>query len=136
MDLGSGGGAVWSPRCEDVNGGGNGAKVLVLSVSEEDLRDLIRSAVRDVLGEQARAATSSPLLARHELARLLSVSTATVARMTAEGMPHSYVGSSPRYLLDQVQTWFQERGRKGTKAAPSKRGSAVPGVRLLSRGKP
>jgi hypothetical protein len=73
------------------------------------------------------------LLDRRELARLLVVAPVTVTRLTADGLPCTYVGDSPRYSLDEVRAWLDARGRKGTKAAPPKR-ETVAGVRLLSRG--
>lgn len=75
---------------------------------------------------------STPALVdRRELARLLDVSTATVTRLTAEGMTCLHVGDSPRYDVDAVRAWLAERGRQGTKAkAPT---GPIAGVRLLSR---
>jgi excisionase family DNA binding protein len=108
--------------------------VVVLNLSADELRALVRDAVREILNERAPAKNASPLVGRHELARLLGVSAATVSRMTAEGMPHVFAGASPRYSADEVRAWLSERGRKGTKAPLRKTTEAsVGGVRLLSR---
>jgi len=107
--------------------------VLVVSCSLDELRVMLReelTAARTALASGVVAV--APLLDRRELARTLSVSAATVTRMTAEGMPHVFAGASPRYALDEVRAWLAERGRRGTQAAPSKR-ETIPGVRLLSR---
>jgi hypothetical protein len=107
--------------------------VLVLALSTDELRSLVRDVVREALSEQEPCAPASPLVSRHELARLLGVSAATVTRMTAEGMPHVFAGASPRYSADDVRSWLAERGRKGTSASLRKTAAPVAGVRLLSR---
>lgn len=89
--------------------------------------------MREVLAEQAPSGVTSPLVDRHELARQLGVSPATISRMNAEGLPHLFAGASPRYALDEVRAWLAERGRRGTKAPAAKR-EVIAGVRLLSRG--
>jgi hypothetical protein len=76
--------------------------------------------------------TSTALLDKRTLAHALTVSAATVSRMTADGMPHVFVGASPRYSLDEVRAWLAERGRQGTTAKPSK--ASIAGVRLLGKG--
>jgi hypothetical protein len=106
--------------------------VLVITISPGDLRDLVRDALRVALAENAPSPSMTVLVDRRELARLLGVSTATVTRLTVEGMPCTHVGDSPRHDVEAVRTWLVERGRRGTKAAPSK-GETVSGVRLLSR---
>lgn len=108
--------------------------VLVLALSADELRSLVREVVREALSEQAPRTPASPLVSRHELARLLGVSAATVTRMTAEGMPHVFAGASPRYAADEVRAWLAERGRKGTSAPLRKTAPSLGGVRLLSRG--
>jgi hypothetical protein len=116
-----------------VTAAGRQPSVVVVTLSADELHALVRAAVRDALMEQAPAAPAAPLVGRHELARLLGVSAATVTRMTADGMPHVFAGASPRYAPDDVRAWLAERGRKATKAAPARSGAPVPGVRLLSR---
>jgi excisionase family DNA binding protein len=108
--------------------------VLVLNLSAEQLRALIREVVREVLNEKPAPSSALPLVSRHELARLLGVSAATVTRMTAEGMPHVFAGASPRYAAEEVHAWLAQRGRRGTKAAPPSPSAPLTGVRLLSRG--
>lgn len=107
--------------------------VVVVTLSPDELHALVRAAVREALAEQSPAAPAAPLVGRHELARLLGVSAATVTRMTGDGMPHVFAGASPRYAPDDVRAWLAERGRKATKAAPARSGVPIPGVRLLSR---
>ena len=103
--------------------------VLVLTITPDELRALIRDELR---ADREPAPSSAPLVDRRELGRTLAVSTATVTRLTSEGMPHVFVGDSPRYSIDDVRAWLEVRGRQGTKAKPSS--GPIPGVRLLSRG--
>jgi hypothetical protein len=106
--------------------------VLVVALTPDELRALIRDELRAVHAEREPAPSAAPLLDRRELGRTLAVSTATVTRLTSEGMPHVFVGDSPRYSIDEVRAWLEARGRQGTKAKPSS--GPIPGVRLLSRG--
>jgi hypothetical protein len=106
--------------------------VLVVPLSLDELGVLVRNAVDAALAARAPAPSTVPLVDRREIAHALAVSAATVTRMTAEGMPHVFVGASPRYALDEVRAWLGERGRHGTKAKPSS--GPIAGVRLLSRG--
>ncbi len=110
-----------------------GAAVIVVTLSPDELRAVVREELRAALAEHVPAPAAAALVDRHELARMLDVSAATVTRMTAEGMPHVFAGASPRYSLDEVRAWLDARGRRGTKAAPPKR-ETIAGVRLLSRG--
>jgi hypothetical protein len=115
-----------------VEGRGIGGQALVVLVlSPEDLRAVVREAVRAELTDSTTVSAGAPLVDRHEVARLLGVSAATITRMTAEGMPHVFAGASPRYAPEEVRAWLAARGRKGTKTKGSK--ATVAGVRLLSR---
>jgi excisionase family DNA binding protein len=107
--------------------------VVVLTVSLDELRAVIRDELRATLAAHASSPSAAPLVDRREVARLLNVSAATVTRMTAEGMPHVFAGASPRYSVDEVHAWLDARGRRGTKSTPPKR-ETIAGVRLLSRG--
>jgi hypothetical protein len=77
--------------------------------------------------------TSAARLSLDALAHAEGCSRATVRRLLREGAPVHYVGASPRFDLTEWRAWCAERGRRGTKAAPTK-GEKVAGVRLLSRG--
>jgi len=110
--------------------------VLVVTVTVEELRAHMREAVREVLAEQDKPAAASPLVNRHELARLLGVSAATITRMTAEGLPHVFAGASPRYAVDEARAWLLQRGRKGTKAAVRAPTAPLLGEHHLSRQRP
>jgi hypothetical protein len=110
--------------------------IIVATMTVDELRAHVREAVREVLAEQDKPAPASPLVNRHELARLLGVSGATIGRMTAEGLPHCFAGASPRYAVDEARAWLLQRGRKGTKAAVRAPTAPLHGVRLLSRERP
>jgi hypothetical protein len=108
--------------------------VIVVPCSRDELLALVKEAVRAERCEREPASATLPLVDRHEVARVLGVSAATVTRMQAEGMPHVFVGASPRYSLDDVRAWLVERGKQGTRAKdPKVPRHALPGVRLLSR---
>jgi hypothetical protein len=109
--------------------------VLVLTLTLDELRTLIRDEVRAAFAEHSPPEGISGLVDRRELARLLDVSLATVTRLTSEGGPVTYVGESPRYEVAAFRAWLEERGRRGTKPSPA-RSEKVAGVRLLSRGRP
>jgi len=111
------------------------ATVIVVSLSVDELRELMRGEVDAALAAHAPA-TSMPAqrVALDELARLEACSRATIRRLVVEGAPVTYIGQSPRFDVEAFRRWLDDRGRKGTRAAPSKR-EVVPGVRLLSRGK-
>ncbi len=97
------------------------------------VREAAREGTAKALAAQATPApVAAPLLDKRELARAFDVSAATITRLTGEGMPHVFVGASPRYVLDEVRAWLAERGRQGTTAKPSRR-ETIAGVRLLSR---
>jgi hypothetical protein len=106
--------------------------VVVLTCSLDELRALVRAEVDAALAERAAAPSTAPLRDKGELARALDVSPATITRLTGEGMPHVFVGASPRYALDEVCAWLAARGRQGTIAKQPRR-DTIAGVTLLSR---
>jgi hypothetical protein len=111
--------------------------VLVIALTPDELRSLIRHEVRAAMPELAPAgqSTSERMLDARRLADALGVSRATIARLTREGAPVAcFVGTGARYELDAVKRWLGERGRHGTKATPS-RTETIAGVRLLTRGR-
>jgi hypothetical protein len=101
--------------------------VPIAVVPLEELRSLVREAVREVLAEHAPPAERSPeLLDRAALARELGCSVATLRRLMTEGLPvELYVGNSPRFTLDRAREWLEQRGQRGTSTSV---------VRLISRG--
>jgi hypothetical protein len=52
--------------------------VLVVTLSIDELRTLVRDVVSEALTQQAPTTSGPPLVDRHELARLLGVSAATI----------------------------------------------------------
>jgi len=115
----------------------NGPAVLVLTLTADELRSLVRSEVDAALAAHAPAPpATSALLDARALAEALKVSRVTVARLVHEGMPVAlHVGASPRYSIDEVRVWLEARGRLGTKARqPKAPCETIAGVRLLSRG--
>ena len=110
--------------------------VLVLTLTADDLRSIVREAVRAEIGTSSPAsATATTRVTLDELARLEACSRATIRRLVAEGAPVTYVGQSPRFDVEAFRAWLEARGRKGTQAPAKMPGAPVAGVRLLSRGK-
>ncbi len=57
------------------------------------------------------------LMAKKQIAEALGVSSATVDRLTREGLPvAAFVGDCRRYELDACRAWLAGRGKKPTKA--------------------
>ena len=107
--------------------------VLVVTLSADELRALVRTELDAALALRGAAPLTTALVDKRELARALAVSPATITRLVSEGAPHTFVGSSPRFDVEAFRTWLDARGRQGTKAKPSK--ASIVGVRLLSRGR-
>jgi hypothetical protein len=84
----------------------------VVVVSPEQLREVVRAAVAEVLEHHHAASTEPALLDRAGLARALGVSAPTVDRMRAEGAPELRVGDSPRFELAAVLAWLREREQR------------------------
>ncbi len=98
------------------------------------VRQAAREGTAEALAAHAPPASPTPAarLTLDEVARHEACSRATIRRLVAEGGPVHYLGSSPRFDLEEWRAWCETRGRRGTQAAPSK-GTTIPGVRLLSR---
>lgn len=114
-----------------------------------DLSALLAAFARELAPHVARAlgtnalsasAAPSPLLDKRELARVLSVSPATVDRLDAVGQPFIRVGDAKRYDLATVLAWHRERteSAKEEQSTPNNHSltlspAAEGDVRMLSR---
>jgi hypothetical protein len=78
----------------------------IVVVSPEDLAALVQDAVARALAE-AREDAAPALLDRSDIARRLGVSPSTVDRLRREGMPATFVCSSPRFELDRCLDWLR-----------------------------
>jgi hypothetical protein len=91
-------------------------------------------------------ATPQPLVDKRELARMLSVSPATVDRLVRAGLPFVPVGDVRRFDVTACRAWLEEQGERRAEAgAPASRPRVTSasttetgsgehgGVRLLSR---
>lgn len=71
-----------------------------------------------------------PLVTRHELARLLAVSIATVDRLDREGQPYVRIGDAKRYDVGAVFAWHRERtAAEPRTTAPTPRLPPAPAAR-------
>jgi hypothetical protein len=114
---------------------GTAPTVVVLTVSREELGELVREAVREALAECRPSPT--PPTARLTIAQLAEAercSRATINRLVREGAPVHYSGDSPRFDLAEWRAWNDERARREACAPrlPAHR-ELIPGVRLLTR---
>lgn len=101
----------------------------VIVVTPDQLRELVRDAVREALASSGAPDAPGRLLTKSELARELSCSVATIDRMTREGAPFVTVGRTRRYDGAAVRAWLGKRAP--TNAAPD---ACPTAPRLLSRG--
>lgn len=69
--------------------------------------------------EAGPQADAGLLLSKAALARKLSVSVATIDRLTREGMPlAAHVGDSRRFDIEACRAWLATRGKRPTKSPP------------------
>lgn len=79
--------------------------VVVLTLTADELRALIRDAVADALGAQRPARLLTP----RELAAELGVSVDTIERRAREGLPHVLVGTRRRFDAGACRAWLAAR---------------------------
>jgi hypothetical protein len=80
-------------------------------------------------------AAPEPLVGRHEIARLLGVSVATIDRLDHEGQPHVRIGDAKKYDHAEVLDWHRSRPVEEKPAsAPAELPPAASGVRRVSTG--
>ena len=83
----------------------------VLVLTPEEVRDLVRKAVREEL--DARGDLNRDVLTAEEVAALLSVHPKTVTKLvTREGMPAHRLGREYRFSRSEITAWLEERAVK------------------------
>lgn len=82
---------------------------LVVTLTQEEFRALVQSAIAEFLAERGASDDQPVLLDRNQLARALSCSTSTIRRLTLQGMPLVRLVDSPRWHLPSVLEWLQAR---------------------------
>jgi excisionase family DNA binding protein len=101
----------------------------VVVMSPDDLKELIREAVREEIASVRPAAAPSALVDKRECARALGVSTATVDRLCAtQRIPFVVVGDVRRFDLEAVRAALESVPAEAPKPTVK-----LGGVRLLSR---
>lgn len=72
---------------------------VVAAMTEEELRAVIRESVEEANG-------TDELLTQEEIARKFKVSTGTIIKLRAHGMPVQWIFSSPRYDYAACREWL------------------------------
>lgn len=88
-----------------------GDERLAVTLTLGDLRELLREATLEIIGE-AVGAPPPRLLDRNGLAVSFGCSASLVDKLRREGMPCIMVGCSPRYEIEVCLSWLQTRGEK------------------------
>ncbi|MBK8994614.1 MAG: hypothetical protein IPM35_02535 [Myxococcales bacterium] len=86
---------------------------MVVQLTLEDLAELVRGAVADVLADHGPAQPAPALVDRAGLARALSVSLSSVDRLLREGCPRVRIGDAPRFDVADVIAWLRARQAGG-----------------------
>jgi hypothetical protein len=79
------------------------AQSLVL-VDRAELTSIVAQAV-----QETSAKPNPSALTTRQLQDAFSISEGTVKRLRREGMPHYFIGDSPRFMLDEVLMWLRGR---------------------------
>jgi hypothetical protein len=86
------------------------AQSLIL-IDRAELTSIVAEAVHGVtIGKtrDARALTSA------QLQEAVSISEGTVKNLRRRGLPHYFIGDSPRFSLDEVLAWLRVHGAERT----------------------
>lgn len=88
-------------------------KLILAIYSEDELRNLLSSCLREVLAStpivSAEAKSDLRFLRRQEAANLLKISLPTLHLRTISGeIPSFRIGSSVRYRLDDIETFSRK----------------------------
>jgi hypothetical protein len=76
------------------------------------IREAVFDAFTELMDGSAQGKPPPLLLDRAGLAEALNTSPATVSRLVTEGMPRIMLLDSPRYRLDDVLAWLEQRTRE------------------------
>ena len=83
----------------------------VLVLTPEEVRELVRVAVREEL--ESRAAPARDVLTAEDVAALLSVHVKTVAKLVVrDGLPARRLGREYRFSRPDVIAWLEQRAVK------------------------
>lgn len=83
----------------------------LIALSPEELQELVRSAVREAMGQQ-KAPPKKTYWDAFEVAEHFGVSRSTVTNWLREGCPHHCRGNVLRFELPAVDAWFRARPKK------------------------
>ena len=91
---------------------------------DEALSNFIRNEVREAVAS-ALALTPAPkcepiVATTNQLCELLSICPATVHRFRKAGMPHFFLGDSPRFNTAEVRAWIVANPSTGGRGKKSK----------------
>lgn len=83
---------------------------LVVTLTVEQLRELVRDSVADLI-DDFPAAAEPGLLDIVALSKALKTSATTIHKLRATGLPTIFVGDAPRFELSEVLEWLKARER-------------------------
>ena len=87
-------------------------KSMLVTLTTEELRQLVMSAVEDALSKQAKPAPGPRFMSSTKFARELGVSDRTVRHWCLKfNMPHQMAGSSYRIEPAKALAWLDENPR-------------------------
>ena len=83
-----------------------------IAIDRDELAEIVAQAVRD--GAQATSHPNPKALTTRQLQAHYSISEGTVKNLRRAGLPHYFIGDSPRFDQDSVHAWLLEHGQVGT----------------------
>jgi len=109
----------------------NDPDALAVTLTQAQLRSLVREAVREELGKGASAPPE--YLSTDEVATLIGCTTVSIAKYCErDGMPCVRIGRMRRFLRDDVLAWLEER-RSKPRAHKARHVQAIANVRQFSK---
>src|SRR5688572_6992716 len=94
-------------RAADAQVPGDAVNNMVVQLTVEELRELIRSELRAAKGDERKAEAPAPVLNSEEAARYLAMPVAVLRKRTAKGeVPSFKIGAVLRYRRAELDEWI------------------------------
>jgi predicted DNA-binding transcriptional regulator AlpA len=99
-------------RGVDVDRQGIKEMMEIVTLTKQEVRELIEEAAREVM-KQIQKQRTSPLMNKAQVAEYLDKSTATIDRYMREGMPYRKIdGGYPEFYKSEIDRWVNERSKE------------------------